>query len=436
MHDALRREAVHHRGRVDERLERRPRLAERVGRAVELALAVVAPADHGAHRAVGLDADEGRLLDLIRRAVLAERILDRILGGFLHAHVDGGAHRQHAVALDVGFLHLLERPVEEVVGRARVERVLDHVGRMAARADDLALGHEAGLHHVGQHFVGAGARGRQVDVRRVARRRLEQAGEHRRLGQVDVLDRLAEVELGRRFDAEGAAAHVGAVEIELQDLLLGEIGLQPEREEGLLDLAVERALVREEKVLGELLRQRRAALDDGVGAQVLDQRPQRARHVDAEMVEEAPVLGREHRLDQVVGHLLERHGVALADAALADLVAVAVEERDREIALRPPVALGRLEGGEREGQQENGAGRAQRQPIAEDLEDHPREAGDAKAAHEKRDGDEAAGDGAAGAEESRVDPRIELDRTEGGGGAVGCFGRGRAFRRDDTPISG
>ena len=51
------------------------------------------------------------------------------------------------------------------------------------------------------------------------------------------------------------------------------------------------------------------------------------------MIEEAAVLGGEHRLDQVVGHLVERHGVALLDAALADLVAVAVEEGDGEVAL-------------------------------------------------------------------------------------------------------
>ena len=83
---------------------------------------------------------------------------------------------------------------------------------------------------IGQHHVGAGARGRQVDVRRIFRRRLEQAGQHRRLGQIQVLDALAEIEIGRRRDAERAAAHIGAVEIELQDFLLGQVRLQPERQ--------------------------------------------------------------------------------------------------------------------------------------------------------------------------------------------------------------
>jgi hypothetical protein len=39
------------------------------------------------------------------------------------------------------------------------------------------------------------------------------------------------------------------------------------------------------------------------------------------------------------GNLVERHGIALDDAALADLVAVAVEEGDGEIGLAAPVAL-------------------------------------------------------------------------------------------------
>ena len=48
-----------------------------------------------------------------------------------------------------------------------------------------------------------------------------------RFGQVHVARRLAEIILRRRVDAEGAAAHIGAVEIELEDLVLGQARLQP-----------------------------------------------------------------------------------------------------------------------------------------------------------------------------------------------------------------
>jgi hypothetical protein len=102
--------------------------------------------------------------------------------------------------------------------------------------------------------------------------------------------------------------------------------LQPERQEGFLDLAVERALVGQEEVLGELLRQRGAALHDAGGARIDRDRAQRAEDVDAEMVVEAPVLGRQHRLDQVVRHLLQLQRIVMARAAMADLGAVAVEE--------------------------------------------------------------------------------------------------------------
>ena len=77
--------------------------------------------------------------------------------------------------------------------------------------------------------------------------------------------------------------------------------LEPEREKGFLDLALDRALVGEEEVLGQLLRDRGAALHDAAAARI-DGRAarQRADRVDAAMLEEAAVLGREHGLDEVI----------------------------------------------------------------------------------------------------------------------------------------
>ena len=43
------------------------------------------------------------------------------------------------------------------------------------------------------------------------------------------------------------------------------------------------------------------------------------------MVEEARVLGRQHRLDEMIRQFLERHRVVLLDAAGADIGAVAVD---------------------------------------------------------------------------------------------------------------
>src|SRR5690606_40819749 len=64
---------------------------------------------------------------------------------------------------------------------------------------------------------------------------LFRSGEHCRLGKADIGHRLAEVELGRRRDAEIAAAHIGAIEVELEDLVLGVVRLEPQGEEGFLE---------------------------------------------------------------------------------------------------------------------------------------------------------------------------------------------------------
>ena len=109
-----------------------------------------------------------------------------------------------------------------------------------------------------------------------------------------------------------------------------EVEFEPEREKGFLDLALEGALVGEKEVLGELLGDRGAALHDAAAARVDGQRPEGADRVDAPMLVEAPVLGRERRLDEVVGEFLELVGIVVPDAAAADLLAVAVEEGDGE----------------------------------------------------------------------------------------------------------
>ena len=91
------------------------------------------------------------------------------------------------------------------------------------------------------------------------------------------------------------------------------------------------------------------------------------------MLVEAPVLGREHRLDQMVGKLVERDGVVVLDAALADLVAVAVEEGDREIGFLQPVVVGGLaEGGHRERQHQHEADGAERGAFGERARGEPR----------------------------------------------------------------
>src|SRR5262252_9284796 len=143
----------------------------------------------------------------------------------------------------------------------------------------------------------ARARRRQIDMRRESRGRLEQAGEHRCFGEVYVARGLVEIKLRRRIDAERAAAEIGAVEIEFEDLVLRQPYLKPQREKRFLDLALDGALVRQEQVLGQLLADGRTALHHAAGARVREHRAEQAGKVDAKMLVEPPVFGGERRLD-------------------------------------------------------------------------------------------------------------------------------------------
>src|SRR6266702_7879678 len=96
-HDRGRLVAVRQRGRVDIWLERGAGLTQRVGCAVELALAVVAPADHCAYRAVEIDYDGGGLSRLVVVAVLADHRLDGVLRLALQIDVEAEPHREHPI---------------------------------------------------------------------------------------------------------------------------------------------------------------------------------------------------------------------------------------------------------------------------------------------------------------------------------------------------
>ena len=341
--DGGRLETVHQRGGIDVGFERGAGLAHGIGRAVELTLAVVAPAHHRAHRAVDVHQDRGALFGFVLASIFLERVFDRLFRVLLQVDVERQPHHEDALMDRLGqgldqLLHLVERPVEVVVGRALVAAV-DRHRRIAARTEDLALGHEPGLDKIIEHHVGTCARGRQIDMRREFRWRLEQAGQHRRFRQVHVARGLVEVKLRRRVDAESAAAEIGAIEIQLENLVLRQPHFEPERKECFLDLALDGALVGQEQVLGQLLADGRAALHHAAGARIGEHRAEQAWDVDAEMLVKTAILGRERCLDQMIGELVQRDGVIVPDTARADLVAVAVEKGDGEFGLLQPIVV-------------------------------------------------------------------------------------------------
>ncbi len=122
--------------------------------------------------------------------------------------------------------------------------------------------------------------------------------------------------MGRRLDTVCVPPQPDLVEIQLQDLRLGQRILDLVGEDRLLDLAGRRVGVADQQVLGDLLGDGRAAARAPTAAELLgivDDRARQPRIVDAAMLEEALVLGRQERTDEQRRIFVERQ----FDAAFA-----------------------------------------------------------------------------------------------------------------------
>ena len=139
--------------------------------------------------------------------------------------------------------------------------------------------------------------------------------------------------------------------------------LQPEREHGLLDLAPQRPVRRQEQVLGELLGDGRAALDDMAGSKIGEGRAHDAEDIDAEMMPEPPVLGGDQGVGQAGRQLVDGEPFTGVIAIDREPGAVIGLDRDHGLMLRP---VERRDVGQ--------IGRV----IAQDAEPEHRRAGDAE----------------------------------------------------------
>src|SRR4029450_380028 len=174
----------------------------------------------------------------------------------------------------------------------------------------------------------------------------DHAGEQRRLADGELVERLAphaerrrgveraEEPPRRRLHAVRALPEVHRVEVLLEDLALRVLVVQAISEDQLLRFPLQVALVAEDPVLDELLRDRRTALTDLPLGQVLEEGTRHAAHVDARALPDGLVLGGDHGVDQDLGHLGELDRLPVLHAQLADLgpVGVVYERRLRELA--------------------------------------------------------------------------------------------------------
>ena len=140
-------------------------------------------------------------------------------------------------------------------------------------------------------------------ARIVQRRRLNHPDKRRGLGRRDLMQVLVE-EVTRRQRHPGdrsavVRAHRDVVDIALEDLVLAEPYLDHQRDRQLAHLARERALVAVDKSARELLGQRARALAQTMRAEVGDCRLDHPYRVEARMIVEIAILGREQAAHQV-----------------------------------------------------------------------------------------------------------------------------------------
>ena len=132
------------------------------------------------------------------------------------------------------------------------------------------------------------------------RRRFRQGRQVSRFRDGKFVDRFVEIDQRCRGDAVGAKAEIDFVEIEFEDLVLGVGALDPHRQQGFLDLAGERHLVGQKKVLRDLLGNRGCALRPAVGAVILRGK------IDAAVLVEILVLGSQKGVDDHFRNRLDR----------------------------------------------------------------------------------------------------------------------------------
>src|SRR5262249_56619209 len=131
-------------------------------------------------------------------------------------------------------------------------------------------------------------------------------GKERCVGDRQVLDAGVEEPARRRGHTIRAPAKVDLVEVEIQDVVLGELRLEAECQNELLQLPLVAPLRREQERLHDLLRDRAASLHDLMVQDVGDQSAQDAERIDAVMAIELRILGGEEGEAHVTWDGLER----------------------------------------------------------------------------------------------------------------------------------
>ncbi len=241
-------------------------------------------------------------------------IAQRLVGGRLQFPIEAGAHRQPG----------LVEPLFAVPGVELAAHFFGEIGagddlgvlaaaqhdRLCLGGGDLGLGRGTVFGDALEHPIAPDLGLLGIARRVVVVRRLWQSGQEGRLAEAQFVERFVEIKEGGRLYPIGAGAEIDLVEVELEDPVLRQRLVDPGSEQDLLDLAVDRQLVRQQHVLGDLLRDGRGADRPALAVPAPDIGQRGAEHrdrVDAVVAVEILVLGRQEGGDDALGDRRDRH---------------------------------------------------------------------------------------------------------------------------------
>ena len=248
---------------------------------------------------------------------LEEAARQGLAGDDLQLRIERRADRQSAgieLVLAVELEHLAARLLGEGFGGEELRAGRPRVGGERLRLERLlVLGRDvAVLRHAGEHPVTPLDRFIVLLDRMIVVGAFRQCREIGHLVEGELVQRFAEVVQRRRGDAVRVEAEEDLVEIELENLVLAEGLLDALGEQRLLQLALGRLFAGEQEVLGHLLRDGRGADEPAAVAaqavlQVDERRPRDPLPVKPGVTVESLVLGRDERLDQLLGNGVHRN---------------------------------------------------------------------------------------------------------------------------------
>ena len=262
--------------------------------------------------------------------VVGEAVDERLARHDLHGGVQRGANRkptfverllaEHLAELTADFLGKVVGGEDRRAGGALLDAQWFFLRLFAIGSVDVAV-----LDHAVDYPVAAFQRAVGKAEWIVVVGALGERREIRRLGESQLMYRLVEVGQRGGGDAVGAEAEENFVQIELEDLVLGVGLLDAQRQDRLLDLAVPGLVEGQQEVPRHLLGDGRGAdetLALAVGFHVLEQRAGDAVVVEAGVLVEILVLGRDERVPDLIGNRLNGEIESALCRVLGDQLAV------------------------------------------------------------------------------------------------------------------